>query len=182
MCCFYVSNTDLHGIQGQKQHQHPKQEVNQHFKLTGVLTLPSHFHRNRPAKKQGKALKSVSFKMFILSCFLLIQMLLPQKQEKQPSQPPGIESYKSQLPIGSAGCQPDAAGENHHSKHWPWPRGTSASEEKTDWEPPYRRGYATLCSVEKSTLKCCGADIDPPGVTGVLPVMPMVFKTHSHTH
>lgn len=67
--CFYVSNTDLHGIQGQKQHHHPKQGGNQHLKLTRMLTLQSHFHRNWPAKKQGKALKSVSFKMFILPCF-----------------------------------------------------------------------------------------------------------------
>lgn len=42
--------------------------------------------------------------------FLLIQMPLPQKQGKQPNQPPGAGSYKSHLSLGSASCQPGAAG------------------------------------------------------------------------
>lgn len=48
----------------------PPQKRNQHLKLKRVLlTLESHFHRNWSAKNQGNALKSVSFKMFILPCF-----------------------------------------------------------------------------------------------------------------
>lgn len=68
ICCFYVSNNDLHGIRGQKRQHCPKWEWNRHLKLTRALTLQSHFHRNWPAKKQGKALKSVSLKMLELPC------------------------------------------------------------------------------------------------------------------
>lgn len=69
MCCFYISNIDLRGSQGHKHH-HPPKKWNQHSKLTRVLlTLESHFHRNWSAKKQGNALKSVSFKTFFLPCF-----------------------------------------------------------------------------------------------------------------
>lgn len=110
--------------------------------------------------------------------FLLIQMLLPQKQEKQPNQPLGVGSHKSHLWLGSAGCQPGAAGgDTHCSRHWPWPPGTAARGGNQTETLRTEQGLV-LCVRLKNPLKHSGAIADPPS----LPSDSSGLLRHRHTH
>lgn len=89
--------------------------------------------------------------------FLLIQMLLPQKQEKQPNQPLGVGSYKSHLLLGLASCQPGTAGADIHCSRYGPHLLTLQLRRKTRLrDPPYRAGYSTLWLAEKSTRTLWG--------------------------
>lgn len=105
-----------HDIQGQKHHHHPKREGSWHLTLPRVLILYRLISIETGLLKTRQGIKFSELWNVHSTLVLLIQLLLPQKQQKQLL---GAGSYESHLLTGSAGCQPGTAGgDNHHSKYW----------------------------------------------------------------
>lgn len=154
ICCFCVSNNDLHSIRGQKRQHCPKREWNRHLKLTRALTLQSHFHRNWPAKKQGKALKSVSLKMLELPCLCWSKCCY--HRNRRSSRTSSWELLCPSAWPAPAGLQVERA---------TTPRADPSLmaqplQGKPNWDTPCKRG-SLLCFDEKPALKCHGADLNP---------------------
>lgn len=176
ICCFYVSNNDLHGIRGQKRQHCPKREWNQRLKLTRALTLQSHFHRNWPAKKQGKALKSVSFKMLELPCLCWSKCCYHRNRRSSRT-----SSREPALSVGLASRQrPCRWGEPPQHLLTPawWHRHSGG---KPDWDTPHRRGSFTLFWW-KARPKMPWSWPQPCESCCCPPVIPVVFKTVTCTN
>lgn len=164
--------------QSRSQTPPPPQKMESTLKINkSALTLESHFHRNWSAKKQGNALKSVSFKMFILPCFCWSKRCYHRNRRSSRTSPGSWELQVSF--VTGLGQLPARHCRWRYPLQQVWASASwhFSSGGKPGWETLLTEHVILHCDWLKNPLKHSGADVEPPS----LPVTPVVFRTHTQS-